>query len=122
MRTRMVMQYVIDRTRGGRKETPASFRGHEHANRVRAAEVMRAERRPRQAVPATGETDGLPGAAAAGTATPTRTRSAPTSSRSSSSRAARRTARCGEVPFSAADPLNTPRDLNETDPRVQSRR
>lgn len=41
MRTRMVSQYVIDRLATGRKETPASLRGHEYANRVRAAEVMR---------------------------------------------------------------------------------
>ena len=56
MRTRMVMQYVIDRTRGGRKETPPSFRGHEHANRVRAAEVMRAGGDLDKLCDATGET------------------------------------------------------------------
>lgn len=41
MRTRMVQQYVVDRLAVG-KETPATLRGHEHENRVRAAEVMRA--------------------------------------------------------------------------------
>lgn len=40
MRTRMVQQYVVDRLAVG-KETPATLRGHEHENRVRAAEVMR---------------------------------------------------------------------------------
>ncbi len=49
MRTRMVSHYVMDRLATGKKESPASLRGHEHENRVMAAEVMSAERRPRRA-------------------------------------------------------------------------
>ena len=41
MRTRMVSHYVIDRLAKGRQETPRSLRGHEHQNRLMAAEVMR---------------------------------------------------------------------------------
>ncbi len=66
MRTRMVMQYVIDRTRGGRKETPQSFRGHEHANRVRAAEVMRANGDLDKLCRSTGATKACHGAASLG--------------------------------------------------------
>ena len=41
LRTRMVYRYVMDRLAKGRKVTPASLRGTEHANRVMGAEVMR---------------------------------------------------------------------------------
>ncbi len=116
MRTRMVMQYVIDRTRGGRKETPQSFRGHEHANRVRAAEVMRANGDLDKLCRSTGATkacqvlrrwDGHSDPDSVGTHIFEEfiSRVPPDGA-------------LWEVPFSADDPLNTPRDLNETDPRV----
>ena len=56
MRTRMVSQYVIDQLKGDGKETPRSLAGHEHANRVRAAEVMREGGALDQVCAATGET------------------------------------------------------------------
>ena len=116
MRTKMVMQYVIDRTRGGRKETPQSFRGHEHANRVRAAEVMRAN----------GDLDKLCRSVGATTACQVLRRWDGRSDPDSVGthifeEFIGRVPPDGalwEVPFSASDPLNTPRDLNETDPRV----
>ena len=116
MRTKMVMQYVIDRTRGGRKETPQSFRGHEHANRVRAAEVMRAN----------GDLDRLCRSVGATTACQVLRRWDGRSDPDSVGthifeEFIGRVPPGGalwEVPFSASDPLNTPRDLNETDPRV----
>jgi acyl-homoserine-lactone acylase len=40
MRTRMVSHYVMDRLANGRLESPRSLRGHQHENRVMAAEVM----------------------------------------------------------------------------------
>ncbi|HET8961419.1 penicillin acylase family protein [Nocardioides sp.] len=48
MRTRMVYRYIQDRLAGGdglaphQLESPATLRGHEHENRLMAAEVMRA--------------------------------------------------------------------------------
>ena len=58
MRTRMVMQYVIDRTRGGRKETPAEPprpRAREPGAR-RRGDAGRTATSTRSA-PATGETE-----------------------------------------------------------------
>lgn len=116
MRTRMVSQYVIDRLQEGRKETPRTFRRHEHANRLRAAEVMRAEGDLDTVCDATGETeacavlaawDGRSDIDSVGTHIfqefVTR---APTG------------AALWLTPFSAADPLNTPRDLNTINPEV----
>ncbi|GAB2762945.1 penicillin acylase family protein [Nocardioides salsibiostraticola] len=115
MRTRMVAQYVIDRLASGRKETPASFRRHEHANRLRGAEVMRAGGALDQVCAATGETkacavlkawDGRSQRSSVGTHI--------------FEEFANRTPDQGlwRTPFSAADPLNTPRDLNAANPQV----
>ena len=57
MRTRMVSHYVLDRLDAGKKESPRSLRGHEHANRVMAAEVMRQGGALDQVCQATGETE-----------------------------------------------------------------
>ncbi|GAA1132505.1 penicillin acylase family protein [Nocardioides aquiterrae] len=57
MRTRMVSHYVLDRLAKGKKESPRSLRGHEHANRVMAAEVMRQGGALDQVCQATGETE-----------------------------------------------------------------
>jgi acyl-homoserine-lactone acylase len=117
MRTKMVMEYVIDRTRRGRKETPASFRGHEHENRVRAAEVMRANGDLDRLCNTTGVTkacqvlkrwDGRSDPDSVGTHI----------FEEFISRVPADGA-LWEVPFSASDPLHTPRDLNVSDPRVQ---
>ena len=117
MRTKMVMQYVIDRTRRGRKETPASFRGHEHENRLRTAEVMRANGDLDRLCDTTGEKkacrvlerwDGRSDPDSVGTHI--------------FEEFIARVPEDGalwEVPFSASSPLNTPRDLNVSDSRVQ---
>jgi acyl-homoserine-lactone acylase len=57
MRTRVVSAYVADRLAAGRKETPRSFRGHQHENRVMAAEVMRADGALDEVCAQTGETE-----------------------------------------------------------------
>jgi acyl-homoserine-lactone acylase len=111
MRTRMVQQYVVDRLAHG-KETPATLRGHEHENRVRAAEVMREGGKLDQVCDATGESeacavlkawDGHSDVSSVGThlfeAFVTR---APTGSA------------LWSVPFDPKDPLNTPRGLKTT--------
>jgi acyl-homoserine-lactone acylase len=106
MRTKMVMQYVIDRLASG-KETPASLRGHEHENRLRAAEVMRQNGALDQVCSATGETaacevlrkwDGKSERTSVGT-------------HIFEEFIERLPADPWSVPFSAADPLNTPRGL-----------
>jgi acyl-homoserine-lactone acylase len=116
MRTKMVMQYVIDRIEGGREETPRSFRGHQHANRVRTAEVMRAG----------GDLDELCRATGATTACRVLRRWDGRSDPDSVGthifeEFIARVPGDGtlwEVPFYADDPLHTPRDLNETNPQV----
>ena len=119
MRTRMVYRYVQDRLAGPMgSHRPAGvagdLRGHEHENRVMAAEVMRANgdldtlcdatgRDPRRARPAR---LGRP----LGRAAPW----APTSSRSSWPGCPTRA--CGGRRSTPAEPLNTPRDLNDPQP------
>jgi len=106
----------VDRLSGGHKVTPASLRGTEHANRVMGAEVMRENGDLDKVCRATGETkacqvlkrwDG---------------RSDPDSVGTHIFEAfiARVPAdgALWKVHFSADNPVNTPRDLNETDPRV----
>lgn len=118
MRTRMVAQYVLDRLRTAGKETPESLRGHEYENRVRAAEVMRADGRLDEVCAKTGETqacavlkawDGRSDITSVGThlfeAFVTR---APTGTN------------LWTVPFDAKDPFNTPRGLTTTAPVVKA--
>ncbi len=106
MRTKMVMQYVIDRLASG-KETPASLRGHEHENRLRAAEVMRQGGALDAVCAATGET------AACAVLKKWDGRSERTSvgTHIFEEFIERLPANPWSVPFSAADPLNTPRGL-----------
>lgn len=115
MRTRMVSQYVIDRLASGKKESPASLRGHEHANRVRAAEVMWANGDLDTLCGFTGETeacqvlkkwDGRSNINSRGTVIFEEFIS--------------RIPDQGVwlTPFSANDPLNTPRDLNVLNPQL----
>jgi acyl-homoserine-lactone acylase len=107
MRTKMVMQYVIDRLAAG-KETPASLRQHEHANRLRAAEVMRQNGDLDEVCRATGETractvleqwDG-------------RSRRTSVGTHIFEEFIARLPDNPWRVPFSPADPLHTPRGLD----------
>jgi acyl-homoserine-lactone acylase len=122
MRTRMVYRYIQDRLAGtdglapGQLESPATFRGHEHENRLMAAEVMRAHGDLDTVCDSTGETracevlhdwDGR------------------------SERSSRGThifeefvARLPDqgvwrTPFDPAEPLTTPRDLNTLNPLVR---
>ncbi len=108
MRTRMVQQYVVDRLAVG-KETPATLRGHEFENRVRAAEVMRAGGRLDEVCGKTGETqacavlkawDGRSDTTSVGTHLfEAFVERAPTGTN------------LWSVPFDPDDPLNTPRGL-----------
>ncbi|MEO9326120.1 penicillin acylase family protein [Nocardioides sp. C4-1] len=115
MRTRMVSQYVVDQLRGARRETPASLASHQYANRVRAAEVMRVGGDLDRLCAATGETeacavlrrwDGRSDTTSVGTHI----------FEEFVSRAPEDA--LWRVPFDAADPLGTPRDLDETNPSV----
>jgi acyl-homoserine-lactone acylase len=116
----MVSQYVVDRfarNGGTGKESPKSLRKHEHENRLRAAEVMRVGNDLNELCAATGETaacqvlarwDGRSNRRSVGTHIFEEfIRTAPADS-------------LWEVPFNAADPFNTPRDLAETNPSVQA--
>jgi acyl-homoserine-lactone acylase len=120
MRSRMVSQYVVDRfaSNGGTgKESLKSLRGHEHENRVRAAEVMREGNDLNELCAATGETaacqvlarwDGHSNRRSVGNHIFEEfMKRAPADS-------------LWEVPFDAADPFNTPRDLAETNQSVQA--
>jgi acyl-homoserine-lactone acylase len=120
MRTQMVTKYVEDRLArngGAGKESPRSLRRHEHENRLRAAEVMRAGNDLVELCNATGETHACAVLA------------------SWDGRSTRRSvgthifeeflerapaASLWEVPFDAADPFHTPRDLAETNADVQA--
>lgn len=121
MRTRMVSQYVIDRLKHGRKETPVSLRGHQHENRVRAAEVMRAGGALDDVCAQTGEIkacavlkkwDGKSETTSVGTHI------------FEEFVARLPTVALGladavwTTPFSATDPLNTPRGLNTANPQI----
>jgi acyl-homoserine-lactone acylase len=121
MRTRMVFRYVTDRLAGGEGApvSPRVLRGWEHRNRLMAAEVMREGGDLDAACDATGETeacavlrswDGRSDKGSVGThlfeafvaelaALPDQTT-------------------VWEVPFSANDPMHTPRDLAEANPLV----
>jgi acyl-homoserine-lactone acylase len=120
MRTRMVTKYVTDRLArhgGTGKESPRSLRRHEHEDRMRAAEVMMAGNDLDELCDATGETqacavlaawDGHSKRSSVGTHIFEEfLKRAPADS-------------LWEVPFDAADPFNTPRDLNEGDADVQA--
>jgi acyl-homoserine-lactone acylase len=120
MRTQMVTKYVEDRLArngGAGKESPRSLRRHEHENRLRAAEVMSVGNDLVELCNATGETaacavlakwDGRSTRRSVGTHIFEEfLERAPEAS-------------LWEVPFDAADPFNTPRDLAETNTDVQA--
>lgn len=118
MRTKVVMAYVRDQLKQG-KETPKTLRSHEYANRVYAAEVARAGGRLDQVCDATGETeacailhdwDGRSDATSVGTGI----------FQEFVRIAAARQVKLWEVPFSAAQPLTTPRKLSTAQPVVDA--
>ena len=123
MRTRMVSHYVMDRLASGRQESPRSLRGHEHENRVMAAEVMREGGALDQVCQATGEVeacqvlhhwDGRSDADSIGTVIfeefVDRLPTLPVDAVDP----------VWLTPFDPSDPLNTPRDLNTANPQVIS--
>jgi acyl-homoserine-lactone acylase len=117
MRTRMVYRYVQDRLERG-KESPRSLRAHEHANRLMAAEVMREDddlgtvclaADGGQACEVLAAWDGRSEADSTGTHIfeefVARVSGLPAET-------------VWQVPFSADEPLTTPRDLDEANPLV----
>jgi acyl-homoserine-lactone acylase len=118
MRTRMVYRYVQDRLADGGLESPASLRGHEHENRLMAAEVMRADGDLDDVCAATGETD----ACAVLAAWDGRSETSSVGTHLFEEFVARLTELPTQTvwltPFNADDPLNTPRDLNTLNPLV----
>ena len=121
MRTRIVSAYVADRLAAGRKETPRSFRGHQHENRVMAAEVMRAGGALDDVCAQTGETE----ACAALAAWDGRSDKGSRGVHLFEEFVARLPTvpldlveTVWRTPFDPEDPLNTPRDLNTDNPQV----
>ena len=125
MRTRMVGTYVTDRLAGtdglakGKKESPRTLRASQHANRLGAAEVMRANGDLDELCSATGETeacqvlrdwDGTSNIKSRGTHL--------FEAFIAEVGATKAKQKMWRTPFSASDPLNTPRDLNFTDPEL----
>lgn len=113
MRTRVVAHYVMDRLADGRRESPRSFRGHQHENRVMAAEVMGEDLDT--VCDATGETEACEVLAGWD-----RTSNADSVGTHIFEEFVSRLPATGTwlTPFDPADPLNTPRDLNVLNPQV----
>ncbi len=115
LRTRMVYRYVMDRLAGGRKVTPASLRGTEHANRVMGAEVMRED----------GALDTVCRSAGGGASCEVL---AAWDGRSDTDSVGTHIFEAfverlpaegvWRTPFQESDPVNTPRDLNAANPQV----
>jgi len=115
MRTRMVYRYVQDRLAEGGKESPRSLRGHEHENRLMAAEVMRANGDLDTVCDATGETE----ACAVLKAWDGKSERSSRGTHIFEEFVARLPAQgVWLTPFSADEPLTTPRDLNTANPQV----
>ncbi len=116
MRSRMVADYVARRVRGTGRESPITLAGHQYANRVRAAEVMRQNGDLDAVCDATGETracavlrawDGRSDRDSVGVHIFEEfVKRAPADL-------------LWEVPFDPEDPFNTPRDLAQDNPQVQ---
>lgn len=116
MRTKVVMAYVRDRLAEG-KETPATLRSHQHANRVYAAEVARAGGRLDQVCDATGLTDACAVLAAWDGRSDATSSAGATLFQLFMDVADERGLKLWEVPFSPKRPLTTPRTLS-TAPEV----
>lgn len=122
MRTRMVAAYVTDRLAAGRKETPRSLAGHQHDNRVMAAEVMREDGALDAVCEATGETEAC-AALAAWDGRSDRTSRGVHLFEAFVRNLPSRLPVVGvdpvwRTPFDPADPFGTPRDLNVDNPQV----
>lgn len=113
-RTRMVYRYLTDRLKGRRKESPRSLASHQHANRTYAGILLRADDDLADVCEQTSDTAACEAIAK-------------WDGRSERSSRAyhvieefvpRLPATAWVVPFDPADPMNTPRDLNERDPQV----
>jgi acyl-homoserine-lactone acylase len=118
-RTRMVYRYVTDRLSGadgrpGRLESPTTLAGHEHENRVYLGILLRHDDDLADVCEQAGDAEACAALAA-------------WDGRSSTDSVAyhlveafvlRLPDLAWTVPFDPADPMNTPRDLNERDPRV----
>ena len=120
MRTRMVYRYVHGPARAeAARSPPASLRGHEHANRVMAAEVMREDGDLDTVCDGHRRDRGLRGAGRLGRPL----RHVDSVGTHIFEEFVGRAADCPRrrvwlTPFSADDPLNTPRDLNAVNPQV----
>lgn len=114
MRTKMVMQYVIDRLGSGKKETPASLRHHQHANRMRTAEVMRQDGALDKVCRATGET----AACAVLARWDGRSQRTSVGTHIFEEFVQRLPEKPWKVPFSADSPLSTPRGLDTGNQQV----
>ena len=115
MRTRMVYRYVQDRLADGGKESPRSFRRHQHANRLMAAEVMRENGDLDAVCDSTGETE----ACAVLAAWDGRSERSARGTHIFEEFVSRLPAEgVWETPFSAEEPLTTPRNLNQANPLV----
>jgi acyl-homoserine-lactone acylase len=118
MRTRMVYRYVTDRIRGeeARPVSPRVLRGWEHRNRLMAAEVMREDGALDEVCDEAAEPE------ACGVLASWDGRSDKDSVGTHLFEAfVERLPAQGAwlTPFDAGDPLNTPRDLNTTNPQVR---
>ncbi|MFC7495816.1 MULTISPECIES: penicillin acylase family protein [unclassified Nocardioides] len=118
MRTKVVMRYVRDQLKDG-KESPATLRSHQYANRVYAAEVARAGGRLDRVCAATGLTaacqvlrdwDGRSDTTSVGTAIFQEFMRLAGADKVS----------LWEVPFSAKHPFTTPRTLSTAQPVVDT--
>jgi acyl-homoserine-lactone acylase len=116
LRTRLVMRYVMDAKATGKKISARKFRSFEHQNRVFGAEVMREN----------GDLDAVCAATSFGGGEACQVLAAWDGHSDATSRGnhlfeefvARLPADPWEVPFDADDPVNTPRDLDESNADV----
>lgn len=113
-RTRMVYRYVTDRLEGRRKESLRSLSGHQHANRTYAGILLRADGDLAEVCDQTGDAE----ACAAIDRWDGRSERDSVAYHVIEEFVPRLPATAWTVPFDPADPMNTPRDLNERDPQV----
>ena len=121
LRTRMVDHYVLDRLATGQKVTPVSLRGTEHQNRVFGAELMSENGDLVKVCEAAGGGDACPVLAAWD-----HTSNVESRGNQIFEEFVKRLPSGGLLPspsiwkvkFDPADPVNTPRDLDETNAKV----
>lgn len=122
LRSRMIYRYVLDRLATGEKVTPESLRGTEHENRVLGAELMSAGDDLVKVCEAAAGGDACPVLAAWDHTSNIDSRGnhifEEFVKRLPSGGGLLPTASIWKVPFDPADPVNTPRDLDETSSAV----